>query len=279
MARRIIWLVFVLALFGAWFPAQAQGEERVFRFYLVDTVEVVLGGVTYNAIEHFGSRIRDLVLLAPDPELVGVTERGVMSYGIVPAALVYANTTDAEDAYLDSLNDVVAIGSDTQIDTRTVTSGNRPRIVSTLQAKNIPAVWVTIGDTFRVLLRELAGYFQIMQRFQGVTNNVNLFSSGVTPQTTFGAAAVNNWQTFRGWFQAAKAGGQEDAQAWDTARQQAIAGGATQSIVNRMTLLLVGDMLGYNVTAVQGSTTIETAFRWMAAVNGGKTFIIGNYEF
>jgi hypothetical protein len=150
----------------------AQGET-VERLYFVDAL--VSGNVRYAA--HFGE-IR--YGIQPDPELVGVP-LGRMDYGLINQMLVAATVDAAQQAYLDGLPDVLVIPLDLET---TVTAGNRNAIRNALRNRNIPSSWVNTGDTYRVVLREIAGYFQFMQRLTAITQ-LNPLTAGITLDTQY----------------------------------------------------------------------------------------------
>lgn len=272
-----LFLAVVLSVFAV--GVQAQEDERVFRWYIVDLVQVVRGETTYNILEHFGDRR----ILPPDAQLAGVVERHAMAFGNAPVSLVYADTTTAEDSYLQSLSgaangyDVIVIGTD--IDTRSVTGGNRTAIINALEAKNIPGTWVNVDDTFRTVLREIAGYFQFMQRFTGLSN-VNPFANGIPLAETMGTVAANNWQTFAGYFNAAKGiPNTTDRDAWLSAQAQAIASGASQVNILKMTLMLTAQLEGYDVpTNISAGTTLRQIFRALSAFYGARQYSIGPFS-
>jgi hypothetical protein len=274
MFKRLLILV-VLSLLAV--GAQAQEDDRVYRWYIVDLVQVIRGETVYNFPEHFGGRF-----LTPDPELAGVAERHLMAFGNAPVTLVYADTTAAENTYLQSLAgpannyDVIVIGAD--IDTRTVTSANRDDIRNALESKNIPGLWVNVGDTYRRVLREIAGFFQYNQRFAGLANT-DPFSEGVALSTTIGTVAANNWQTFAGFFDAAKAQPMTtDADAWQYAESQALANGASRVNILKMTLMLTARLEGYPVPGnIQANTTLYQIFTALSAFYGERQYSVGPF--
>jgi hypothetical protein len=96
---------------------------------------------------------------------LGLTGRfASMAYGQLPSALVAADTTDAEHASLIANADVTAIPAD--LDQQVAAGLNTVR--AKLEALGIPADWVVAGDTFRTVVRSIAGLFQFGQAYNGM---------------------------------------------------------------------------------------------------------------
>lgn len=152
------------------FPVSAQGEI-VARLYFVDIVQTGI----YRSPDHFGGRV-----VAPDTELIGV-QWALMDYGLINQGLVAAEVNTDQQTYLAGLPDVLAIPANLDA---TVTAGNINAIQNALEARNIPATWVNVGDSYRVVLREIAGYFQYMQRLTGITG-LNPLTQGITLSTQY----------------------------------------------------------------------------------------------
>lgn len=167
MKRLLLAIIAILLLTGRVF---AQGDI-VARLYFVDIVQTGI----YRSPAHFGGRV-----VAPDTELVGV-QWALMDYGLIPQGLVAAEVDSTQQAYLDGLADVLAIPADLDA---TVTAGNVTVIRNALEARNIPGTWVNVGDSYRVVLREIAGYFQFMQRLTAITG-LSPLTQGITLSTQF----------------------------------------------------------------------------------------------
>ncbi len=88
----------------------------------------------------------------------------MLRYGQEDACLFVADATDDQHAALLANSDVRAFPAD--LDT-VVTSGARTQIVNALEALNVPAQWVANGQTFRIVLRRLAGIFALQCNMEG----------------------------------------------------------------------------------------------------------------
>lgn len=88
----------------------------------------------------------------------------VLRYAQELACVVIADTDAAVHSALTANADVRAFPDD--LDT-VVTAGNRTAIVNALEAANVPAQWVANGQTFRVVLRRLAGMFDLLCNVHG----------------------------------------------------------------------------------------------------------------
>lgn len=205
------------------FPVSAQGDI-VARLYFVDIVQTGI----YRSPDHFGGRA-----VAPDTELIGV-QWALMDYGLIPQGLVAAEVNTDQQTYLDSLPDVTVIPADLDA---TVTAGNVSAIRNALEARNIPATWVNVGDSYRVVLREIAGYFQFMQRLTGITG-LDPTAQGITLGTQY----------------------QNLPQLWQDAILQAAAD------------------LGYDASALTGTTTVRNILRGIASQSGNRVYMLGSFS-
>lgn len=66
-----------------------------------------------------------------------------------------------------------------------LTSGQVTAISNHLEARNIPADWVSIALTWRQLIRDVVGLFQFIQRYKGLGGPGPIFGGSVTLTTTF----------------------------------------------------------------------------------------------
>lgn len=160
MKRLLLALVAVL-VFSA--PVLAQGEEVALRFYIVPVVQVGI----YRSPAHFGGRSNPV-----DAQLVGVTW-GMMDYGLINVGIVGAQVNATQATYLAGLSDIQPVPAN--IDTVLTTQGQVNTVSNALEAFNIPGTWVNVGDSYRTVMREIAGYFQFMQRLTTIT--------GINPTT------------------------------------------------------------------------------------------------
>lgn len=166
--RKLLLLVALVVLVV--FPVAAQGDA-VERLYFVDIVQTGI----YRSPDHFGGRV-----VAPDAELVGV-QWVLVDYGLVNQGLVAATVDSTQQAYLAGLADVLTI----PLDLETVITGSAVNALrNDLEAREIPATWVNNGDTYRIVLREVIGYFYFMQRLTAITGSTPA-AAGVALNTQF----------------------------------------------------------------------------------------------
>lgn len=83
-----------------------------------------------------------------------------LRYGPELVCLFVADTTETEHAAITANPDVRAFPENLD---SLVTAGNRTAIVNALEAANVPAQWVANGQTFRMVLRRLAGIFELLK--------------------------------------------------------------------------------------------------------------------
>ena len=100
----------------------------------------------------------------PDPPGIDCGWVGT-SYGLIPAMLGCCNTTQAQHDELSGHSDVASAPLD--ID-QLIPEGAVPIVKNVLEALRIPAEWVDTTYTFRVILRRVAGLFQLAQRHKGL---------------------------------------------------------------------------------------------------------------
>lgn len=106
---------------------------------------------------------------------------GAMDYGLYDVALVAADVSAGQHTSISANSDVVSAPAN--ID-NTITAGALTNVKSALEALNIPANWATTANTYRDVLRVVAGIFQFAQRYHGM-HNKQLLPSGVTLDTQF----------------------------------------------------------------------------------------------
>lgn len=140
------------------------------RFYLVNTVLFSRNGIEVpnsNAPEHF----------MPLPE--GVKDAAFMAFGNEGHMLVAADVTPEAHTAITALPRVTVLPED--LDTQ-LTAGAVTAVESALEARNIPAEWVSTSLTYREVLRCVIGIFQFAQRYNAQTG-LRLFRAGVTLST------------------------------------------------------------------------------------------------
>jgi hypothetical protein len=139
------------------------------RYYLVDVVNVVRGGVTVpnsQTAEHFGT------------PTAGV-EAAYMAFGQEGTMLVCADADVTTHAMLALLPRVTQLPADLD---QNLTAGAVTVVEAALEARNIPAHWVSTSLTYRQVLRGVAGIFQFAKIYYR-QHNLRLFRNGVNLDT------------------------------------------------------------------------------------------------
>lgn len=90
---------------------------------------------------------------------------GMMDYGLMPIALLACRISGQEIEWLSSQTDVQTIPED--IDA-TIAPGVLQAVKDSLESMWIPAQWVTTSNTYRGVLRHVAGLFQFAKRHKGL---------------------------------------------------------------------------------------------------------------
>jgi len=98
-------------------------------------------------------------------------------YGHQPQMLCAADVDAGTDAALQANSDVTRIPDnlDAQLGAGAVTA-----VQNALEARNIPAGWVTQALTYRTVLRTLFGMFSLFQRYAAIAQNPNAVIDGAT---------------------------------------------------------------------------------------------------
>ena len=89
----------------------------------------------------------------------------LMDYGLINRGILVAEVDDTQAAQLDAVQGVIIlpVNLDTQL-----TAGAVTTVRNALEAAGIPAGWVSTADTYRSVLRSIAGIFQYMQRVTAI---------------------------------------------------------------------------------------------------------------
>lgn len=120
----------------------------------------------------------------------------VFPYAQEPVCLLIADTDASIHTSLTGNSDVRALPDN--LDSN-VTAGNRTAVVNALEAANVPAHWIANGQTFRMVLRRLAGIFQLLTgvhargfRFlqQGLDNQISTLPLNVRQAMQDAAATL-----------------------------------------------------------------------------------------
>lgn len=166
-------------------------------------------------------------------ELAGI-EWGMMDYGAVPWCILSADTTENQQTFLEAQSDVRAAPADLNT---AIGGGNVTALRNYLEAADIPATWITGGDTWLMVLRVIGGLFQFAQLFTDISNGSPLLPPGTDKNTTMDAMG----------------------QVWkDTAL-------ATAASFNPP----------YDVSGITGSTTVRAALKILADQWGNKPLDTG----
>lgn len=253
-------------------------------------VDITVNGI-YRSPSHFGGRA-----VAPDPELVGV-QWSMMDYGMINVGMIVADVSNTQVTYLQGLADVIMVPAN--IDT-TLGAGQLTATRNALESKNIPADWVNTGDTYRSIIREIMGYFQFMQRYTATTF-FNPIANGVSLDTTMGNPALNNWQAMKTRWNEIQATvrpktpeelaadeiliqhglpitpdvNYDYGEAMRMTMDEANLAGLSQANCLKAALIMIGDDMGYDVSAVAAGTTLRGILRGLANQNDLRQFLIG----
>jgi hypothetical protein len=145
------------------------------RLYIVPINKIDYGdGTEFAAPKYFFGRLTDGL-----PGMEGVQwawERFVReSHGIIAA-----DVSDPQHALVNAQTDVIVIPAlDNTIQNATV----RNRVRNILEAGNIPGTWVTIGMTYRQIVRTVLNIWGFANRY--VSKGGKIFAGGITLDTTW----------------------------------------------------------------------------------------------
>lgn len=142
------------------------------HFYLDPVEEIQLGGTTYRGPKY-------IKWLHGTGTIMPVTEELVnwLDYGLRPTMLVVIDISDADHAFMASQDDVIDVPLN--ID-NTISAAALGAVQDALELLKVPGTWVTTTNTYRDVLRAVAGLFSFAQKYhamwleQLVENNVDL---------------------------------------------------------------------------------------------------------
>lgn len=140
------------------------------RIYLVNAVQAVRSGIPLpnsQAPEHLQGAI------------AGVGTVASMSFGNGGHFLVSVDATADAHTAIAALPRVTALPANLD---QNLTAGAVTTVQTALEARNIPAHWVSISLTYRQVLRVVAGMFQFAQIYYA-QHTLNLFRGGVNLDT------------------------------------------------------------------------------------------------
>lgn len=90
----------------------------------------------------------------------------VIDYGQLPGAIAVADVTEEQHALLIAMSDVTDLVPHSMIDAA-LTAEDAQRVTLALEQMSVPAQWVTAGQSWREVLRTVAGVFLFAQRMNG----------------------------------------------------------------------------------------------------------------
>lgn len=186
----------------------------------------------YRAPKYVASRVG-----TGSPELAGL-QWAMMDYGHASWCLLAADTNAGQQTFLAAQTDVTDAPADLAT---TIGGGNVQALRDYLEAADIPALWITGGDTWLTVVRFVGGLFQFAQRFASISGGAALLPPGTDKNQTMA----------------------DMGQAWQTAA------------------LATADSFDppYDVSAITGSTTIRAALKILADQWGSRSFHLGQLTF
>ena len=94
--------------------------------------------------------------------------------------IVAADVTDAQHALISAQTDVIAIPA---LDSTIPNATARNRVRNILEAGNIPGTWVTVGMTYRQIVRTVLSIWRFANRY--ISKGGWIFIGGITLDTTW----------------------------------------------------------------------------------------------
>lgn len=169
LRRRIILSELIQQLWRALVPS-AEAQSTFMQLYVVP----IRSFTTSEGLEARVAKYDDLLCA------IGCA---TMDFGLEPVMLVAGEMDLARDAAVTANADVLALPVDLD---QALGGAGRNRVQSALEARNLPAGWVTATMTYRQVVRPVAAILLFAQRYHGLTG-ARLFGSGVTLDTAFGS--------------------------------------------------------------------------------------------
>ena len=116
----------------------------------------------------------------------------MMDYGFMPTMLVFARGITPTD------HDYLSLQADVYVWPDNLDQSINPQdaVKTFLEGINVPTDWTTAATTYRQLLRSLAGMFQFMQRYGGISGGQALLGGSVTLSTRYRNLSAQQ----QGWF-------------------------------------------------------------------------------
>ena len=154
---RFVILAIIVGLIFSQLPpilaTQAQ-DETMIRYYILPIITIQEYGVN-NRVPKY---VHELPI-----------NWGMMDYGLIDAALVGAEVTQAQHEQLVANPDVEAAPENLD---QNISDIAIPRVQAVMEQLRIPAGWIDNTYTYREILRMIAGLFQFSQRYWGMHHEV-----------------------------------------------------------------------------------------------------------
>jgi hypothetical protein len=112
--------------------------------------------------------------------------RASTDYGLLDTLIEVANVTTAQHNAIVANADVTALPANLNT---TIGAANLAAVQAALEARNIPAEWITAAMTYRTVLRAIAALFLLAQRYHGLYLR-SIIESGYTLNSTIGDLPV-----------------------------------------------------------------------------------------
>ena len=120
-----------------------------------------------------------------------VADMGIPNVSFVrfgASAITYANATPADEATIGANADAVVVPP---LD-NTIGSGALSAVQAEIEALNMPAGWVSVGMTYRSVLRVLVGMAQLIQRVTGILGSAPVIAGHLNDTIGSFSVAIRN---------------------------------------------------------------------------------------
>ncbi len=115
---------------------------------------------------------------------ISTSEVSEMDLGLQDTFLVAVDSVNAsDDTTMKADSTVIAVPTLTN----TIGAGALSTVKSSLESLTLPADWVTAGMTYGLVMGFVAKFCMFLQRYNGLGGTTQIFSGGVTLDSTFGS--------------------------------------------------------------------------------------------